>query len=171
MRIEAAQVSSRSKLVITSSRDVDEDGDPDFRSEPKKLPVPKFENRQLANVAKYLEVFEGVVKQNGYEEYMWPLSLRTAVTGSKLEEIVELGGSYDEIKTEILLAYGQTAEKLWKEMMSIRQGDESFRQFSLRVQRRLEQFQKLAVNENCDLVKTLVNISFWRVVPMICVRS
>ena len=41
-------------------------------------------------------------------------------------------------------------------MMSIRQGDESFRQFSLRVQRRLEQFQKLAVNENCDLVKTLV---------------
>ena len=97
----------------------------------------------MANVAKYLEVFEGVVKQNGYEEYMWPLSLRTAVTGSKLEEIVELGESYDEIKTEILLAYGQTAEKLWKEMMSIRQGDESFRQFSLRVQRRLEQFQKV----------------------------
>ena len=47
------------------------------------------------------------------------------------------------------------AEKLWKEM-SIRQGDESFGQFSLRVQRRLEQFQKLAVNENSDLVKTLV---------------
>ena len=87
MRIEAAQVSSRSKRVM-SSRDVDEDGDPDFRNEPKKLPVPKFENRQLANVAKYLEVFEEVVKQNGYEEYMWPLSLRTAVT-----EIVELGVS------------------------------------------------------------------------------
>ena len=62
MRIEAAQVSSRRKRVITSSGDVDEDGDPDFRNEPKKLPVPKFENRQLANVAKYLEVFEGVVK-------------------------------------------------------------------------------------------------------------
>ena len=31
LRIEAAQVSSRSKRVITSSRDVDEDGDPDFR--------------------------------------------------------------------------------------------------------------------------------------------
>ena len=70
LRIEAAQVSSRSKRVITSSRDVNEDGDPDFRNEPKKLPVPKFENRQLANVAKYLEVFEGVVKQNGYEEYV-----------------------------------------------------------------------------------------------------
>ena len=72
----------------------------------------------------------------------------TAVTGSKLEEIVKLGESYDEIKTGILLAYGQTEEKLWKEMISIRQGDESFRQLSLRVQRRLEQFQKLAVNEN-----------------------
>ena len=73
-----------------------------------------------------------------------------------MEEIVELGGSYDEIKTEILFADGQTPDKLWKEMMSIRQGDESFCQFSLRVQRWLEQFQKLAVNENCDLVKTLV---------------
>ena len=30
LRIEAAQVSSRSKRVITSSRDVDEDGDPDY---------------------------------------------------------------------------------------------------------------------------------------------
>ena len=76
------------------------------------------------------------------------------MTGSKLEEFVELGGSYDEIKIEILLAYGQIAEKLWKELMSIRQGYESFHQFSLRVQRRLEQFQKLAVNENCGLVKT-----------------
>ena len=90
LRVEAAQVSSRSKRVITSSKDVDEDGHPDFRNEPKKLPVPKFENRQLANVAKYLEFFEGVVKRTGYEEYMWPLSLRTAVTGSKFEE---LGGS------------------------------------------------------------------------------
>ena len=65
LRIEAAQVSSRSKRVITSSRDVDEDGDPDFRNKPKKLPVPKFENRQLANVTKYLEVFEGLFSGTG----------------------------------------------------------------------------------------------------------
>ena len=65
LRTEAAQVSSRSKRVITSSRDVDEDGDPDFRNEPRKLPVPKFESRQLANVAKYLEVFEGLLSRTG----------------------------------------------------------------------------------------------------------
>ena len=64
----------------------------------------------MANVAKYLEVFEGVVKQNGYEEYIWPLLLRMAVTGSKLEEIVELGGSYDEIKTDIVGIWSNSGE-------------------------------------------------------------
>ena len=137
---------------LSSSADSDVDG----RYHPQKLQIPKFENRQLANIAKYLDVFESVVKQNGYNKEMWPLSLRTAVTGSKLEEIVKLGGSYEEIKGEILLAYGQTAEKLWKELTSIKQGEESFRQFCLRVLRRLEQFSRLAVSEKCEFIPTLV---------------
>ena len=107
----------------------------------EKLRIPKFENKQLNNVAKYLEVFESVVKQNGYEEEMWPLSLRTAVTGTKLEEIVELGGSYADIRNEILHAYGQTAEEVWKDLITMKQGGESFRQFCLRVQRHLERFE------------------------------
>ena len=122
----------------------------------EKLRIPKFENKQLNNVAKYLEVFESVVKQNGYEEEMWPLSLRTAVTGPKLEEIVELGGSYADIRNEILHAYGQTAEEVWKNLLTMKQGGESFRQFCLRVQRHLERFERLAMQADCSLTETLV---------------
>ena len=39
---------------------------------PPKLDVPKFENMFLSNITKYLDLFENVVKQNGYEESMWP---------------------------------------------------------------------------------------------------
>ena len=61
------------------------------------LKVPKFENKQLSTVAKYLGVFEGVTKPNGWEEDRWPLALRTAVLGTKFEEIVDLSLSYDLI--------------------------------------------------------------------------
>ena len=65
---------------------------------PPKLDVPKFENKFLSNITKYLDLFENVVKQNGYEESMWPLALRTAVVGTKLENIVALGGAYQDFE-------------------------------------------------------------------------
>ena len=49
---------------------------------PPKLDVPKFENKLLKLVAKYLQPFESVVKQNGSSEETWPLALRTAVVGT-----------------------------------------------------------------------------------------
>ena len=51
---------------------------------PQKIDIPKFENRYLSDVSKYLDLFENVVKQNQYEEAVWPLALRTAVIGTKL---------------------------------------------------------------------------------------
>ena len=63
------------------------------------------------------------MRQNDYDVDMWPLSLRRAVTGTKLEEIVELGGSYEEIKRGILLAYVRTPEQLWKDLVSAHQSD------------------------------------------------
>ena len=58
--------------------------------------------------------------QNGYPKEMWPLSLRTAVTGTKLEEMVEIETAYEDIKREILHDYGQSAEEVWKEVLSNR---------------------------------------------------
>ena len=62
------------------------------KATPAKLDVPKFDNKQIRTVAKYLDLFEGVVKQNGYEKEVWPLALRTAVAGTKLETIAAIGG-------------------------------------------------------------------------------
>ena len=70
-----------------------------------------------------MDLFEGVVKQNGYEKEVWPLALRTAVAGTKLETIAAIGGSYDEIKQEILLAYGQTLEEIWHDLIQVKQGE------------------------------------------------
>ena len=53
------------------------------------MPFPKFENNHLSKVSKYLEVFSGVVRQNGLILDLWPLSFRTAVIGTKLEAMVE----------------------------------------------------------------------------------
>ena len=64
---------------------------------PPKIDVPKFEN----NVAKYLDLFEKVMQQNQYDETVWPLDLRTTVVGSKLEALVSMGGTYEEIKKEV----------------------------------------------------------------------
>ena len=48
------------------------------------------------------------------------------MSGTKLETIAAIGGSYDEIKQEILLAYGQTPEQIWHDLIQVKQGDESF---------------------------------------------
>ena len=89
---------------------------------------------------------------------MWPLSLRAAVTGTKLEELAKLGVLYEEIKREILHAFGRSAEELWKELLSRKQGNESFRQICLRIERQLECFRRLAVidEEQCDFSQALV---------------
>ena len=47
-----------------------------------------------------------------------------------LETIAAIGGSYDEIKQEILLAYGQTTEQIWHDLIQVKQQDEFFRQLS-----------------------------------------
>ena len=67
---------------------------------PPKIDVPKFENKFLNDVAKYLDLFEKVMQQNQYDETVWSLDLRTTVVGSKLEALVSMGGTYEEIKKE-----------------------------------------------------------------------
>ena len=108
---------------------------------PPKIDVPKFENKFLDDVAKYLDLFEKVMQQNQYDETAWPLALRTAVVGSKLEApLVSIGGTYEGIKKEVLLAHGQTADKLWKQLITTTQESESFRQWCVRIATKLVQF-------------------------------
>ena len=114
---------------------------------PPKLDVPKFENQFLSNITKYLDLFENVVKQNGYEESMWPLALRTAVVGTKLENIVALGGAYQDLKNEILIAFGQRPEEIWNELINAEQAEESFRQFCVRIGLKFGQFLDMSCDE------------------------
>ena len=51
------------------------------------------------------------MKQNRWEKDGWPLALRTAFLGTKLEETVDLSLSYDLIKAEILSTYAETPEQ------------------------------------------------------------
>ena len=82
--IELLEVRSRLK-VQDGGKENQEEGDEEGRrfnrtkATPAKLDVPKFDNKQIRTVAKYFDLFEGVVKQNGYEKEVWPLALRTAV--------------------------------------------------------------------------------------------
>ena len=102
------------------------------------MKILKLGNKRLGTVVKHLDVFKSVVKQNGYfteMSQMRPLSFRRAVTGTRLDEIVPLGGIYEEIKREILMAYSKTLEHLWKELVTLQQRNESLRQYSLSVQR------------------------------------
>ena len=119
------------------------------------LIIPKFEDKHLDDAAKYIDMFENVMLQNGYEERRWAIALRTAVFESKLQDAVEVGGSYGEIKEEILATFGQTPENLWRGLVTLAQGDESFRQLCLRTKRRLQQFLELAQNDN-DMIDTIV---------------
>ena len=64
--------------------------------------------------------------------------------GSQLEEIVQVTATYEEMKAEILVAYGEMPEKKWAELANDRQGEESFRHYCTRVRRRFEDFLTLA---------------------------
>ena len=85
--------------------------------------------------------------RNGYPQSSWSLAFRAAVAGTKLETIASLGEFFDDIKKEVLLAHGYTAEQLWKQLTTIKQGDESFRQMFWRATTKLGQFFKLAVKD------------------------
>ena len=88
-RREIELLEVRSRLKVQDEEEGEEEGDEEGRrfnrtkATPAKLDVPKFDNKQIRTVAKYLDLFEGVVKQNGYEKEVWPLALRIAVAGTK----------------------------------------------------------------------------------------
>ena len=115
------------------------------RRKPPRIPMPKFDHDSSQDVSHFLELFEKVAKQNGYPESSWSLAFRVAVAGTKLEHIAAYGETYDDIKKEVLLAHGHTAEQLWRQLTNVKQGDESFRQLLWRTITKLGQFFKLAV--------------------------
>ena len=108
---------------------------------PPRIPVPKYENKQ--DVRRYLDVFESLMSANGYAEKDWLLALRSAVMGTKLETTLEGLDHYEEAKKEILLEHGQSVDKVWKELVSVRQGDESFHRYTSRVVKQLIQWLSL----------------------------
>ena len=112
--------------------------------------------KQLDDVGKYLDMFESIMRKNGTESEQWSLALRSAVMGSCLQGAFDAGGSYEEIREEILTTFGQTPEKLWKDLSALRQdSSESFRQLCLRAKRLLHQFIELAKTDN-SLENTIV---------------
>ena len=112
---------------------------------PPRIPMPKFDHDSSQDVSHFLELFEKVAKQNGYPESFWLLAFRVAVAGTKLKHIAAYGETYDDIKKEVLLAHGHTAEQLWRQLTNVKQGDESFRQLFWRTITKLGRFFKLAV--------------------------
>ena len=63
------------RLTLSDSKNTSFNRSVDVPSERQQLQlkVPKFENKQLGKVAKYLNMFEGVMKQNGVQYERWPL--------------------------------------------------------------------------------------------------
>ena len=57
------------RLTLSDSKNTSFNRSVDVPSERQQLQlkVPKFENKQLGRVAKYLNMFEGVMKQNGVQ--------------------------------------------------------------------------------------------------------
>ena len=123
------------------------------------LKVPKFEERHLSDVRRYLNVFENIMEQNGWEEDAWALALKSAVVATRLGDIAESSSSCQQMTEEFLLAFGQTPEKLWASLANVKQGEESFRQLCSRVKSQLKLFFELAKSdctESDTLVKYLV---------------
>ena len=120
VRLETAKLSHRSEVETTKEEAVAAE------RRCHTVKVPAFNNQQLTTVARYLELFECVMQQNGYPEEMWALHLRAGVIGSQLEEIVQVTATYEEMKAEILVAHGETPEKIWAELANDWQGEESF---------------------------------------------
>ena len=115
------------------------------RRKPPRIPMPKFDHDSSQDVSHFLEVFEKVAKQCGYPESSWSLAYRMAVAGTKLEHIAAYGETYNDIKKEVSLAHGHTAEQLWRQLTNVKQGDESLRRLFWRTITKLGQFFKIAV--------------------------
>ena len=141
IELELAKVKGR-----TASGNQGNDSPDSSHRRVKALEIPKFNGKQ--SVEKYLEVFESVAKLNGYAESDWPVVLRSCTLETKLYSTVESGSSYKEIKQELLLQYGVTADRLWKDLVSVHQNDESFRQYSTRVVALLKQWCSMSMAEN-----------------------
>ena len=111
------------------------------------LKVPKYDGKQ--EVTEYLDLFESVVKQNGSAKTEWLLILRTAVQSMPLESFVCLEdfSEYDNIRAELLLSFGTTPSKAWKELVSCKQKSETFRQYCHRAVRLLNRWGKSALEK------------------------
>ena len=148
MRAEIAELKqamhSQSSVasVVHSQLDGGSDTEEDRRGKPPRIPIPKFQDKQ--EIQGYLETFESLAKLNGYAESSWLLALRSAVMGTKLELTVEGLSNYAEAKAEILAAHGQTSDRCWKDLLSARQGDETFHRFSSRVMKLMAKWAVLA---------------------------
>ena len=135
-------------------RQENDDGEPEGelddvevrRKPPPRKAMPEFDHDSSQDVSHFLKLVEKVAKQNGYPESSWSLAFRVAVAGTKLEYIAACRETYDDIKKEVLLALGHMAERWWRQLTNVKQGDESFRQLFWRTITKLRQFLKLAVN-------------------------
>ena len=156
----AAEESKRSyELELAAMRRESIAGGPNDALERKqvstlKLEVPKFDAK--TDVATYFEVFESIVKENGIAPKNWHLYLRNASAGTKLASIIDdFADSYEVLKKEALLAFGSTASSSWRELLSCRQGSETFRQFNYRVARLVKKWLKLALDSGADEEHTI----------------
>ena len=66
-----------------------------------------------------------------------------------------MGGTYEEIKKEMLLAHGQTDDKLWKQLITTTQESESFRRWCVHIATKLVQFIQLTNETSLLLMKTM----------------
>ena len=137
------------------------------RHEPRtqEIPVPKSDGK---DVAKYLGLFEDVMRQNQYEDDTWALRLRAHAVGTVLQDATESGGTYQELKAEILATHGKTAETAWRELISSKQSSETFRRYCLTVKRRVELAQGDGSTTEDTLVKYIVR---WKTSRQTGVRS
>jgi len=115
-------------------------------SKTTKLEIPKFAGQ---DVTEYLDLFEAVLTQNKEPRSTWALFLRSALAGTSVASAVnmEYFTDYDEVKKEILLTFGSTASQVWRALLGNKQGQETFRQYSMRVGRTATRWIKLATGK------------------------
>ena len=116
------------------------------RSSPVRIKLPKYDGKQTG--VHYLELFEEIAERNSFRSEEWLLRLRVVVTGTKLEKCCFGCCTYLEAKRELLVAYRTTAERAWRNLVSIQhQAEESFHHFLNRVGRAVSLWAKLTVAE------------------------
>ena len=121
----------------------------------KKMDVPKFDNTM--DVATYLELFEAVMTQNQEDQTAWVLFLRASVLKSKLADAIgtEDFGNYAQVKSEMLATYGTAPSSAWRGMHEAKQGQETFRQYALRVGRLVKRWIGLVVESSATKEQVL----------------